>query len=163
MTTKITSSTMIFFVLAVLTACGPNQRILESANENTATAEPVAVNSNPGPAVSTFEQDLNAMRTADFKFIVVFRRKDGQALTPQDKALIGTNTGMQANRRRVSDEDRAVIIGGNFPFATKLMNELTERFKMENYSKADSGPLTSDALNPDSGPVDVIRRDSNRP
>ena len=130
-------------------ACGPNQRILQSANENTATeAEPAAINSNGTLAGTSFEQDLDAMRTADFKFIIVFRRKDGQMLTAEDKALIGTNTGMQANRRRVSDDGRAVIIGGNFPFGTKLMKVLTNRFKMENYSKEDSGPLTSDELNP---------------
>jgi len=86
------------------------------------------------------------MRTADFKFILVFRRKDGQVMEAADKELISRNTGFQANRRRLSDDGKAVIIGGNFPFATALMNELTQKYKMENYSKPDSGPVVSNAV-----------------
>jgi len=132
-------------MLVVLTACGPNQRILQSANENTAATEPVVASANGSPAASTFEQDLNAMRTADFKFILVFRRKDGQTLDPDDKDLIG-KTAPQANRRRLSDEGRAAIIGSNFPFPTGAFSGLTERFKMEDYSRPDSGPMFSNSL-----------------
>ncbi len=83
------------------------------------------------------------MRTADFKFIVVFRRKDGQQLDAADKALIA-GTGSQANRRRLSDEGRAVIIGSNFPFMKDEFKPLADRFKMDNFSKPDSGPMFSD-------------------
>jgi hypothetical protein len=127
-------------------SCGPNRQILESANQNRASNEAVAINSNSSPAASGFEQDLSAMRTADFKFILVFRRKDGQVMEAADKELISRNTGFQANRRRLSDDGKAVIIGGNFPFATALMNELTQKYKMENYSKPDSGPVVSNAV-----------------
>ena len=123
-------------------ACGPNERILRSANENAVAAEPIAINSNGAAAATSFEQDLNAMRTADFKFIVAFRRKDGQALDSADKALVGA-AGSQATRRRLSDEGRAVIIGSNFPFMKDEFDTLTERFKMENFSKPDSGPMFS--------------------
>jgi len=85
------------------------------------------------------------MRTADFKFIVVLRRKDGRPMDPGDKELIG-KTAFQANRRRLSDEGKAVIIGSNFPFATGEFDGLTERFKMENYSKPDSGPMFSNTM-----------------
>ena len=120
--------------------CGPNQRILESANENTAAAGPSSTSSNSAPAVSTFDQDLNAMRTADFKFIVVFRRKDKGPLDAGDKELL-SKTAAQANRRRLSDEGKAVIIGSNFPFPAGEFEALNERFTMENYSKPDSGPM----------------------
>ena len=60
-----------------------------------------------------------------------------------DKELISRNTGSQANRRRLSDGGRAVIIGSNFPFLPNLLDELQQKFKTENYSKADSGPVTS--------------------
>lgn len=136
---------LVLFGFAAGLSCGPNQRILESSNDNQAASEPVAVNSNAVQAVSSFEQDLNAMRTADFKFILVFRRKDGQRLDANDKELV-SKTAPQANRRRLSDEGKAVIIGSNFPFPTRAFESLTERFKMENYSKADSGPMYSDAL-----------------
>ena len=122
------------------TSCGPNKRILESSNASNKSSEPVAVNSNPAPAASSFEQDLNAMRTADFKFIIVFRRKDGKALEQNDKELIAESAS-QANRRRLSDEGKAVIIGSNFPFAAGAFAGLTERFNMENYSKPDSGQM----------------------
>ena len=146
-TTTINSWILVLTAAAVLTsACGPNQRILESANANTADESsangPATVGSSNTPAVDNFEKDLNAMRTADFKFIVVFRRKDGQALDAADKALIA-GKGSQANRRRLSDEGRAVIIGSNFPFVKGEFESLTERFKMDNFSKPDSGPMFS--------------------
>jgi len=121
-------------------ACGPNQRILESANENRSTDAEVAIaNSNTTPAPVGFDQDLESMRTADFKFILVFRRKDGQAMDAADKDWISRNVGAQANRRMLSDAGRAIIIGSNFPFPP-LPKESASRFKMDDFSKADSGP-----------------------
>jgi hypothetical protein len=126
-------------------SCGPNQRILESSNENKSADAPVQTTANVAPALSSFEQDLSAMRTADFKFILVFRRNVGQPMDAADKDLIGKKAA-QANRRRLSDEGRAVLIGSNFPFVTGLFDDMKERFTMENYSKADSGPLYSDGV-----------------
>lgn len=134
-------------VLAVaLSACAPNERILSSANENRAEAESGPVSNaaaNSIPTLSSFKQDLEAMRTADFKFIVVFRRKDGGKFESDDKEAIGRITGQQVNRRKISDEGKAVIIGSNFPFLPGMLEQLTERFKMEDYSKPDSGPLVA--------------------
>ena len=131
---------LVLGLVASTVSCGPNKRILESANGGNTGSEPVAADSNAVPAVSSFEQDLNAMRTADFKFILVFRRKDGKELEQGDKELIA-NAAAQANRRRLSDEGKAVIIGSNFPFAAGAFGGLTERFNMDNYSKPDSGPM----------------------
>lgn len=142
----LTSSIVLAGLVLLGSSCTPNQRILESANENQASSsEPVDGNTNSGPAVSSFEQDLNAMRTADFKFIVVFRRKDGKPLDAADKELV-SKAGSQANRRRLSDEGKAVIIGSNFPFTSGEFDGLKERFKMDNYSKPDSGPMFSNSL-----------------
>ena len=132
----------ILLVLFLITACGPNQRILESSSENR-DASPVESNTNLAPAESSFEKDLDAMRNADFKFIVALRRQDGMAMDSADKELVSRNTGSQANRRRLSDNGKAIIIGSNFAFVPHLFEELSKRFKVENYSKADSGPLTS--------------------
>jgi len=121
-------------------ACGPDQRIIESGKQANESRDAVITNANINGATSSFDQDLNAMRTADFKFIVVFRRKDGQPLDAADKELIG-KTAAQANRRRVSDEGKAVIIGSNFPFPEGEFKALNERFKMDNQSKPDSGPM----------------------
>ena len=122
-------------------ACGPNQRILESSNENRPSdADVTAVNSNSAPVPVGFDQDLESMRTADFKFILVFRRKDEQPMDTADKDWISRNVGAQANRRRLSDSGKAIIIGSNFPFPP-LPKESADRFKMENFSKSDSGPV----------------------
>ncbi|HKP70885.1 MAG TPA: hypothetical protein VJV05_16470 [Pyrinomonadaceae bacterium] len=128
----------------VASGCGPNERIMNSAAENRAEPETRPYNStNTVPTVTGFKQDLEAMRTADFKFIVVFRRKDGAKLGQEDKETIGRITGQQVNRRKISDEGKAVIIGSNFPFLPGMLEELTEKFKMEDYSKPDSGPLVA--------------------
>ena len=128
-------------IASAAAACGPNQRILESANENRPSdAEVASVNSNAAPTPAGFEQDLESMRTADFKFILVFRRKDGQPMDAADKDWISRNVGAQANRRRLSDGGKAIIIGSNFPFPP-LPKEFADRFKMDNFSKSDSGPV----------------------
>lgn len=127
------------FAICVIAACGPNQRILESANENR-PADIADGNSNSVPAPVGFDQDLESMRTADFKFILVFRKKDGQAMDASDKDWISKNVGAQANRRMLSDGGKAIIIGSNFPFPP-LPKGSGDRFKMDNFSKADSGPV----------------------
>lgn len=120
------------------TACTPNQRIINSAAET-----PV-----PVPSSSTvpagFAVDLEAMRTADFKFILVFRRKDGSPFDAEDKAWINANTPPDVNRRKLSDDGKAVIIGSNFPFMPGTIGNLTSRFVMEDHSKPEAGPLEMD-------------------
>ena len=132
---------MLIAIVSAGAACGPNQRILESANENRpADAEVPPVNSDAALPPAGFEQDLEAMRTADFKFILVFRRKDDQPMDATDKDWVSRNVGAQANRRRLSDGGKAIIIGSNFPFPP-LPKESGSRFKMDNFSKTDSGPV----------------------
>ena len=126
-------------LLALMLGCGPNQRILESSNAATAE-EPRS--ENVAPTATSFEQDLNSMRNADFKFILAFRRKDDKPMDAADKELISKNIGAQANRRRLSDDGRAILIGSNFPFLPDL-EALQQKYRMDNYSKPDSGPLIS--------------------
>jgi hypothetical protein len=126
----------VFFIVivTVVTACTPNQRIVNSA---AGTPAPVASSTVP----IGFEVDLEAMRTADFKFILVFRRKDGAVLDAEDKAWINANTPPDVNRRKLSDDGRAVIIGSNFPFMPGTIGNLTSRFVMEDHSKPEAGPI----------------------
>jgi hypothetical protein len=134
--------TIVLVLLAMIViACGPDQRIIDSAKERDAANASESANSNVAPSVSSFEKDVAAMRNADFKFIVVFRRKDGKPLDSADKAMV-VKSASQANRRSLSDGDKAVIIGSNFPFAVADFQALSERFAMENYSKPDSGEMT---------------------
>ncbi|MGD9562669.1 MAG: hypothetical protein AB7F88_11830 [Pyrinomonadaceae bacterium] len=124
-------------IAAALSACTPNRRIIESAR----TPQPPPTSSIP--AESAFDSDLEAMRNADFTFILVFRRKDGEKLTAEDKSFVSSNT-PDANRRRLSDDDKAVIIGSNFPFVPGTIEKLTSRLVMEDHSKPDAGPIEAD-------------------
>ncbi len=133
---KMRYAAILFFLLAPAAACTPNKRIIESAR----TPEPM----NIEPAVSSFEGDLQAMRNADFKFILVFRRKDNNVMDVDDKALVNANTPPDANRRKLSDGGKAIIIGTNFPFFPGSITRLTDRFVMEDHSKSDSGPIEVD-------------------
>lgn len=110
----------------VFSACGPNESILRSA-ENKAPSANVPIDK------SSMEQDLEAMRTADFKVIFVLRRKDGGEFDPEDRALVRQNTA-QANRRVSADNGRAVIVGSNFGIEQKSMEALKERFLFEDHS-----------------------------
>ncbi len=124
--------------LFVMMGCTPNQRIANSSAETPVPANVV-------PVAGSFESDLQAMRNADFKFILVFRRKDGAILTAEDKALANSSTSFNANRRRISDEGKAIIIGSNFPFLPGTLEKMTEKFAMEDYSKPDSGPMVANS------------------
>ena len=121
------------FVL-VASGCGPNQRIIESGNarERTVAAETPEA---PGSTAPTFEQDLEAMRTADFAFIYVFRRKDGGVLDASDKSFIAQTSPVEMNRRRLSDNGKAVIIGSNFRMPPQALETLKEVFAFEDYSQ----------------------------
>lgn len=131
------SSIVLLLVFATL-ACAPNQRIINSAASET----PAPVNIAP-PAVGGFDGDLQTMRNADFKFILVFRRKDGAVLNADDKTFANVNGPADVNRRRIADNGKAIIIGSNFPFLPGMMEKMAERFTIENYSKPDSGPMIS--------------------
>ncbi len=127
MSIKITVFTLSLATALAITGCGPNPSILESGNRNTTPAENVSIEK------SSMEQDLEAMRTADFSVIFVMRRRDGGAFDAEDRALVRKNTS-QANRRVAADEGRVVIVGSNFPIAPENMKALEGRFLIEDHS-----------------------------
>ncbi len=130
---------MLSLAAFVLSACGPNERIMNSANENRGD---LASNPDPGtntvPAPRRFEQDLEAMRTADFNFIYVFRRKDGGVFDAADKSFITQTTPGEVNRRAVADGGKALIIGSNYRIPEDNLKQFKERFSFEDYSKPES-------------------------
>jgi hypothetical protein len=123
-------------------SCGPNQRIIESSQENTA-ATSQSVEANSTPTVRTFDQDLTAMRTADFNFVYVFRRRDGGVFNPDDKAFISSTTPPEMNRKTLSDGGKAVIVGSNFRMPADILNVFKSRFVIEDHSKPESQPANS--------------------
>ena len=114
----------------ILTSCGANESILKSGKEATPSA-------NAAVAVSTVEKDIDDMRTADFGFIYVLRRKDGGPIDAADRGVIKAQT-FDANRRVSSDSGKAFVVGSNHPLAPERLSALNDRFAVENLSTAPS-------------------------
>ena len=130
----ISVSALTILLVALASGCGPNQRIIESSN----TAEPSAERPSDGPnepaSTDSFEADVKSMRTANFNFIYVFRRRDGAALTQEDKRFMAAETPPEINRRKVSDAGKAVIMGSNFRVPPENLKRLTEKYVLEDLS-----------------------------
>ena len=116
--------------VSFISACKPNPAILNS-QKNSQTQ---SVNSIERP-INSFERDLETMRTANFDFIFVLRRKDGGKMNDEDRRYIKTNSPAETNRFIVSDEEKAVIAGSKFKFAPENLKILSERFAVEDFSK----------------------------
>ena len=119
----------LIFIIA-LTACGANDKILQSGKETPNT------NATPRAAI---DDDLTAMRNADFRFVFVLRRKDGGAIDAEDRAVIKANTS-EANRRVSSDNDKAFVIGTNTALPPEKLAALYQRFAVENHSPQPAAP-----------------------
>lgn len=107
-------------------ACQANQSIL---NSQQATPEPVA------PARDDLESAMRGIRSADFTYILVIRRKDGGKFDTEDKRFVKANTPTETNRFVLTDEERTVIAASNFPFPPENLEALRGRFSVEDLSK----------------------------
>lgn len=82
---------------------------------------------------SALENDVQTMRTADLKYIFVFRRTDGAAFDGEDKKYLRTNL-PTTNRAVSSDEGRAFVVGSNYKFPPENTEVLRLRFNIEDFS-----------------------------
>ncbi|MFL6467040.1 MAG: hypothetical protein ACJ72Z_03690 [Pyrinomonadaceae bacterium] len=126
----------VFVFAALAYACTPNQRILNSSNER--PPEPSSINGSAPARPARVEDDIAAMKTADFNFIYVFRRKDGGELDSDDRAFMSANTPYEINRKKISDGGRALVVGSNFRFPPENFKALQDRFAFEDFSKPES-------------------------
>jgi hypothetical protein len=108
-------------------ACGPNEEILKSGKDSPTPANV----ENPKTSIG---QEIESMRTADFRFIWVIRRRDGGVIDTSDKAIIRTNT-VEMNRRVVTDDEKAVIIGSNVAPFQENFDALAKAFAIEDLSQ----------------------------
>ena len=124
----------LFVVLTALLicSCAPNQRIVES-NGQWSNAETNQAASTP--VRSSLEKDIESMRTADFIFIYVIKRRDGAALDADDKKFAAAVIPGEMNRRTVADEGRAILIGSNFRMPDESRKLIVERFTFEDLSR----------------------------
>ena len=132
-----------FVLLSVLLSagCQPNQTILKDA------APPPTPLATVESAKTTFEQDLREMQTADFDYILVFRRKDGGTFDKDDQKYLRDNTPLETNRWRKSDDGKAFIAGSGFGFLPEQMAALRDRFIIEDYSKPEVKQAANSATN----------------
>jgi hypothetical protein len=134
-TTNYLSAAVIIGSAMNLAGCGPNESILRS-NSNAATDQPVT-NSGKGMTSDSAEAEVENMRTADFEFILVLRRKDGGVMQSDDKAVVRTTT-PGSNRRSLVDGDKAIVIGSNARIPPEVFKKLTDHFAVQDFSKSDA-------------------------
>lgn len=130
---------LIMIASFLVSACSPDDRILKSGKE---TPAPSGVET---PKAS-FEKELEEMRTANFTFVYVIRRKDGQKMDAEDRSVIRLQT-VDMNRRVTADDDKAVIIGSNFQMPPKNLLVLFERFAVQNYSPGGAAATANSNVN----------------
>jgi len=115
---------LIFFSLMNF-AC--DNRSFEKAN----VSEPLAA---PEEKQSNFASDLQAMKTANFDYIFIFRRRDGGAFDAEDKKYLRANAPVETNRFVSTDNGKAFIAGSKFKFPPQNLEILRIRFNVEDYS-----------------------------
>jgi hypothetical protein len=133
-------------ILALVCFACANQTILNSSEPK---REPVAPAEQPK---DSFERALRGVESGDFTYIFVLRRKDGGAFVGDDSKFIKANTPPGTNQFVLTDEDRTIIIGSNFPFSPENLKALGERFNIEDYSKPEAKEAnknTNEAQEPD--------------
>ena len=74
----------------------------------------------------------------EYPYIFVFRRKDGGKFDSADKKYVKDFSPGETNRFVLTDEERAVIAGSNFPFPPESQEALRLRFAIEDYSKPEA-------------------------
>ncbi len=111
-----------FFV----SGCQPNREILNSAR-------------TPPPPVEqpqdTFEKALQEVQSMEYPYIFVLRRRDGGKFDGADKKYVKDFSPGETNRFVLTDEERVVIAGSNFPFPLESLEALRLRFEVEDCSK----------------------------
>jgi hypothetical protein len=123
-------------------ACeSPSLKKVNSTANTAQTNAPETIAAKP-----SLEDDLQAMRNANFDFIYVFRRKDGGALDGEDKKYLKNYAPAATNRFVLTDENKAVIAGSSYRFEQENLDNLQKRFIIENFSKPENQttPTNSD-------------------
>lgn len=118
----------VFLSMILSAACTP--RSFEKPNVA------VSPHSTAEDKQTSFQNELEKMKTADLQYVFVFRRKDGGAVDGEDKRFLRTSLPFN-NRVVLADDDKAVIVGSNYKFPPENLDALRLRFNVENYSTAE--------------------------
>lgn len=125
----------LIFLLVVL-GCQPSRFVLE---DRQSTPEPTT-ESTPHIPIDDFAERLASVQTGNFEFVFAFRRKDGDVFTGEDKRFLKENIPLDANQKQLTSDEKAVIVGSNYPFTTENLDALKKRFKIEDYSPEKEEP-----------------------
>jgi hypothetical protein len=109
--------------------------LLNSACESPSLKKKDRAASTPENKQTAFEQDLQTMKTADFEYVFVFRRKDGGAFDGEDRKYLRANSPPATNRFISTDDDKAFIAGSKYKFSPENLEILRQRFNIEDYSE----------------------------
>ena len=119
--------------LSFFAACEPAPSMM---NNKATPAPPPNVESTE--KLPSLERELKDMETAGFKILYVFKRKDGGVLTREDKNYLSANRPVEANRFVLTDDEKAIVAGSNFPFSTENLDAIRKRLVVEDHSKPDA-------------------------
>jgi hypothetical protein len=130
----------VLLLLFLTLACQPNPSIL---NSKPANAEPAG--NAPTRPKDTYESALGGVQRSGFDYIFVIRRKDGAPFEKEDKSFVRDTSPAETNQFVLTDEDRVIIAGSNYPFPDENLKKLRERFNVEDLSpkKADANGNTN--------------------
>lgn len=122
---------VLFLSIAVVGfGCQPNQTVLQDV----APPAPTPL-STVELKKTTVQEDLRDMQTADFDYVLVFRRKDGGVFDDEDRKYLRQNTPIETNRWTKSEDGRAYVAGSGFGFTPEQLEALKKRFVVEDFSK----------------------------
>lgn len=121
----------LFLISFFLTpGCQPNPSILNSGPSNKSAA---AANTPERPK-DTYESALGGVQRSGFDYIFVIRRKDGGKFEKEDKVFVRENSPAATNQFVLTDEERVVIAGSNYPFPEESLEILRKVFDVEDLS-----------------------------
>ena len=109
----------------ILSACGRVEEVRPPVPET-----PVV------PQKSEYETEVEAMRNADFDYIFVFKRRDGNPMTSDDKKYVRNNSHYATNRFTLSDDEKTIFAGSNFKFEKTGLDLLKDRFEVTDLSRS---------------------------
>lgn len=110
-------------------ACEANPSMVANLDSPTPSATQTENN------LTSLEREIRDMKTVDFQFIYVFKRKDGGVFDAEDKQYLRANRPAEANRFILTDDEKAIVAGSQFRFSPENLEMLQKRFVMEDYSK----------------------------
>ena len=95
-----------------------------------------AASRQPSRPLTEFERDMVKAKNGGFGHIYVFARKDGQSFQADDTKFLKAHPPDDVNSMwLLTDKERRVILGTNVDFTPDNLRALTERFKVEDYTR----------------------------